>query len=67
MSVAEGESDSVVVVHVDGTRDTVDRLELSVQQSQLVFARSTAIDRVEWTSGSDSMRRWTDLHDGADR
>ena len=64
MVVAADESDSVVVERVDGTREVVDGLTMSTEQSHRVFARSPSIHAVEWRIGPDTMRRWAGLHEG---
>ena len=65
MAITEGDSDSVVVEYADDTREAAGSLELSIQHSRQVFARSASISRVEWTIGADTMQRWMGLRDGA--
>jgi hypothetical protein len=66
MAITEGDSDSVVVVYTDDTREAAGSLGLSIQHSRQVLARSERISRVEWTIGPDAMQRWVGLHDGAE-
>ncbi len=58
MAIMAGDSDSVVVRAADGTSETANRLELTRQQSQQLFARSGTITGVEWTVGADTLQRW---------
>ena len=58
MSIETGADDAVVVERTDGTRETLDGLELDTAQSHEVFARTGTISRVRWIVGEDTMATW---------
>ncbi len=58
MSIETGADDAVVVEHSDGTRETLDGLELDLAQSHEVFARTGTIARVQWIVGEHTMATW---------
>ena len=63
MTIARGDADSVELVRPDGRREHGAALLLTREQSHDVFSRAGTVDRVDWTIGESTMRRWTRLHD----
>ena len=57
-TIETGVDDAVVVERVDGTRETLDGLELDVAGSQEVFARTGTIERVRWILGEGTIAAW---------
>ena len=58
MRIETGTDDAVVVERADGTRETIDGLELDAGRSREVFARAGTITRVRWIVGKGTIATW---------
>ena len=60
-TIETGADDAVVVERADGTRESLDRLELDTGRSQELFARTGTIMRVRWIVGEGTLETWRRL------
>ena len=58
VAITTGEDDAVTLVRADGTRAHETGLVLGRAESDDLFARRGAVERVEWTIGEATMQRW---------